>query len=383
MASNNTSMDVLRPEFWAGAFDELDVANYNLQNLVSRDQEGLIAKMGDTINIPVQTDLGEAADWTEGGSISGTAITQTVKQVILNKSKQSAIQLSAKELTMSAYDLIKTYGVPMAQSILQAVNAEIYKSALGSTLFNYVGAVSGLDEDDIIDAGASLSGNNVALDGRVIVASPTDMAKLKKCDAFQHADVTGDTGVMNDGRLTRKLGFDFYENPIIATYTPADVAGLINNKGAAYAAGETTVAVDTLNDDAAPIRVGDIITFAGEESAQKHTITATTTSSDDTVSITFSPALDGTSPADDDSAITITPTRSLLAMRRNAIAAAFRAYAPLPAGSGVSSSVINANGVPVRMSLYHDGKLGLMVVADVLFGVTLVNANRLCRIVTL
>lgn len=379
MASNNTSMDVLRPEFWASAFDEVDTGAYNLQNLVSRNEEGLIAKQGDTINIPIPPDFGAAPDWTEGASISAEGITQTVKTVTLDKSKQQAIQLSAKELTMSAYDLIKSYGVPMAEAILLAVNNEIYLAALASTNFTYVG--SGLDEDDIVDARTNLSGNKVPMNGRNLIMSPTDMGSLMKLDAFQHVSVTGNSDNMANGIVTRRFGFDFYENNAIATYTPVDVTGAVNNKGSAYAAGATTIVVDGFNDDANPIRVGDIFTLGAESGTPKHTVTATTTSSDDTITITFSPALAGSSPADDDATVTVTPTRSLLAMRPNGIAFAARAFAPLPSGTGVQSSVINANGLPIRLSVFHDGKLGLYVTADILFGASLVNSNRVNRII--
>lgn len=375
---SNTNTDYLFPEFWASSFDEMDQGQYQLQNLVSRGVEQKLAESGDTVNVPVQPDMNEAGDWTPGDAINPTALTQLTKPVILNESKASAISLTGKELSLSPYNLIQTYGIPMAQSVIEAVNNSIYKCALGSTYFQYAG--SSLDEDALITAGTTLSNNKVSRAGRKLVLAPTDHDTLMKLDAFQHADVSGNTEVMQNGMLSRKMGFDIYENNIISKYTAADVSGAVNNKSTAYAAGATTIAVDGFNDDANPVRVGDIFIIADETGTPKHTVTATTKSSSDTVSITFSPAIiDG---AADDAVITITPTRSLLAMTSNAIAFAARAYSALPVGVGVNSQVFMIQGLPVRISTWHDGKLGVCVQYDILYGCKLVNDKRLVRIVT-
>src|SRR6056297_749486 len=371
--ATNTGMAYLYPEFWAASFDELDMGEYQFQNLVSRDVEPLVANFGTKVNVPIAPDF-DADDWTPGDSISADNITQTEVEVALNKSKSKVINLNGTELTKSGYNLIQEYGVPMAKSILTAVNQEIYKELLSST--NFIDATGGIDEDDVVDAGSTLSEADVSMMDRVMVTSPGVMGALMKQDAFQYVDNSGRQDIMDNGRIMRRMGFDFYVNNAISKYTPADVAGAIN-LGAGYSAGDTTIVVDTFDDDENPVRVGDIFTIAGTDT--KYTVTATEVTSSDTTSITFYPGLD--EDKDDDDVVTITPTQSAIAMVPSGLAFAARAYAQLPSNAGVQQTVANVQGLPVRISVWHDAKLGVNVQYDILFGNSLVKSDRVVRLI--
>ena len=74
---SNSNIDALYPEFWAAAFDELNVGEYGMQNRVSRKYYGTLGQSGDTVNVPISVDFGDADDWTPGDSISASNITQT------------------------------------------------------------------------------------------------------------------------------------------------------------------------------------------------------------------------------------------------------------------------------------------------------------------
>lgn len=367
----NTNMDLLYPEFWAASFDNLDMGEYQFQNLVSRNVEPQIANFGTKVNVPIQPDM-DAEDWTPGSTITADDIAQTEVEVSLDKSKKTTINLNGTELTKSAYDLIETYGVPMAKSILVAVNQEIYKELLSST--NFLDATGGIDEDDIVDAGSTLSAADVSMMNRVLVASPGIMGALMKKDAFQYVDTTGTDDVMRNGRIMRRMGFDFYVNNAISKYTPADLVGAIDGD---VADGVSTFDVTGFDDDANPIRVGDIFTVAGDTT--KYTVTGTTQTSSDTTTLVFSPAL-AADPASG-AAVTFVATQSAIAMVPSGLAFAARAYAALPANVGVSQSIVNVQGLPVRISVWHDAKLGVNVQYDVLFGNSLVKSSRVVRLI--
>jgi hypothetical protein len=370
---SNTNIDLLYPEFWAASFDALNMGEYQLQNLVSRQYESQIGQAGDQVNVPIAVDFGDADSWTPGDAISGTAITQTTAPVILDKSFKKGINLNGRELSLSPYNLIDSYGVGLAKSMVRQVNLEIYKEALKSTY--WVDATGGISEDLVVSAGTKLSENEVGMVGRNFVASPGVMGALMKVDAFQHVDTTGTADVMANGLINRRMGFDFYSNNAIAKYTPADLLGAIDGD---VAAGVSTMDVTGLDDDATPIRAGDIFTVAGDST--KYTVTATTVDTGaDTVSLTFSPALVA-NPASS-AVITFVGTQSALAFVPSAVALAARPYASLPDGAGVRSTVVNAMGLPIRISVWHDAKLGVQVQYDVLFGVKLIDAKRMVRLV--
>lgn len=372
---SNTNMSYLYPEFWAAGFDALDVGQYNLQNFVSRGVESKLANAGDTVNVPIAPDFGIASDWTPGSNIVPSSVTQTQAQVILNKSKQIVKGFTDSELSMSQYDLVQNYATSMAKSIMQAVNKDLYLELLKTSYF--VDATAGISEDSIADAGTKLSENEVGLIDRRLVGSPGMIGALRKIDVFRDVDTNGTNSIIRDGRITRQYGFDIYENNIISKYTPADVAGAIVH-ATEFPAGATTIVVDGFNDDANPIRVGDMFKIADETGTPWHTVISTEVTSGDTTSITFTPAL--ASAAANDKVVTVTPTQSLLAFTPGALAFAARAYATAPK-PGAMSSIVNVQGLPVRITTWTDSAtLNLNVAYDILYGMTMVNPKRVVRV---
>ena len=371
---SNTNMSYLYPEFWAAGFDALDVGQYNLQNFVSRGVESKLANAGDTVNVPIAPDFGIASDWTPGSNIVPSAITQTQAQVILNKSKQIVKGFTDSELSMSAYDLVQNYATSMAKSIMQAVNKDLYLELLKTPYF--VDATAGISEDSIADAGTKLSENEVGLIDRRLVGSPGMIGALRKIDVFRDVDTNGTNSIIRDGRITRQYGFDIYENNIISKYTPADVAGAVN-AAAGYAAGTTTIVVGDFADSATPIRVGDTFKFTAGATGW-YTVTGTTQTAGATTGITFTPALD--EDVADKAVITFTPTQSVLAFTPGALAFAARAYATAPK-PGAMSSIVNVQGLPVRITTWTDSStLNLNVAYDILYGMTMVNTKRVVRV---
>jgi hypothetical protein len=238
-------------------------------------------------------------------------------------------------------------------------------------------ATSSLTESKIVDARSALSNRKIGMMDRKIVGAPDDMGTLMKLANFSQANITGVTDVIQDGMITSRYGFNFYENNAIEKYTPVDLTGAVN-LGAGYAAGTTTMVVDGFNDDTNPIRKGDIFTVAG--SSAQYTVQSTTTSSSDTIGITFLPALDAA--VVDDAVITFVATRSMLCFVPSATTLAARAYAPLPEGTGVKTAIIEYEGIPIRVCVFHDGSLGLTVQYDILYGIKNIDTQRIHRILT-
>lgn len=374
----NVNMDYLYPEFWAAGFDALDIGEYNLQNFVNRDTQSLLASFGDTVNVPISPDFGDAGDWAPGGTITPSNTTQTLATVILDKSKQQARGFNDKELSMSKYNLIESYAAPMAKSIMRAVNLDLYKELMKSQY--YVDATGGLTEDLVADAGTMLSQHEVGRQNRRLVGSPNAIGALRKIDAFQSHAINNTDSIIKDGLIDRQYGFDIYENNIISKYTPADVTGAVNEAGN-LAAGVSVTTCDAFNDDATPVRPGDLFKFTGQTYAGYYTVTATEQTAGDTTKIYFTPPLvDATL---DNAVITVTPTQSALCFVPSACAFAARAYTNTPK-PGVNSAIVDVRGLPVRISTWTDSStLNLNVAYDILYGSKLVNAKRVVKLINI
>jgi hypothetical protein len=370
---SNTNLSYLYPEFWASGFDSLDIGSYGLQNQVNRDVETAIAKAGDTVNVPISPDFGDAASWTPGSTITPSGTTQTMATVTLDQSKQQARGFTDAELSLSQYNLIESYATPMAKSILRAVNASIYGEMIKSPY--YVDATAGVAGSHVADAETALSNNEVGYIGRKFVCSPSVMGALRKDSAFYSNAISNDD-MIQSGILAKRYGFDISENNIISKYTPADLVGAVDKVGG-YAAGTTTIVVDGFNDDAKLIKAGDIFSY-GAGATGYYTVQSTTLTGGDTTGITFLPALDAAIA--DDAVITVKATQSALAFVPSAVAFASRAYGAM-GKPGVNSTIVNVQGLPVRISTWTDSStLNLNVAMDILYGVKIVNDKRIIKV---
>jgi hypothetical protein len=375
----NTNIEATYPEFWASSFDELDIGEYDLHNQVNRDYSQAIQTAGDTVTIPITPDFGDADDYdSEDNSGGDQSIAQETAQITLDFSKKKSFTLTAKQLSLSAYDLVTEYGQPAMRSLIRSLNSYIYQKML---LSNYIiDARSAFDEDKIVDAKTLLDKNEVSPINRSLVAGPDDYGAMVKLAKFSDADTSGDSTTLQEGRLPRRYGFALGMNNIIDTYTPGDVTGAINNV-ANYTGADYTIAVDAFNDDSNPIRVGDIFTVASESNSPLHTVQSTTKTTGDTTGITFLTKHNNTNGSkSNDAVVTVIPTRSILAFARSGVGLAIRTYGVLPESGGVRSIVANFRGMPVRISTWHKD-LNWRVQFDVLGGATIVNRKRVVRII--
>lgn len=357
-------MDKLYPEFWAMGWDAIDMGQYNLHNMVSKDVSAEIAKAGTSVDVMLQPDLGDP-DAYDGTTIVKTDISQESVKVVLDKGYQKTIPLTSKELSMSQYDLINNYAAPMAQSIIRRISKDVYNELAGSKYF--LDATAGLSESLLIDAGTKLSEHDVAGVNRKLAASPSAYGALLKLAGLTSAQDTGDGGAAKQaGQLVNRYGFQIGMDNGISKRTPADLTGAVNG---AAAAGVSSLAVDGF---ATMPSVGDIITSIGADTT-KYTITSVSATS-----IGIYPAL--AANAADDAVITLIATQSAIAFTPSALGLAMRAWAMLPDGLGVQSQIFDANGIPVRISVWQSD-LNVNVQYATLCGLKRYRDERIVRLV--
>ncbi len=380
-----SNVDVLKATLWASAFDQIDRGILNLQNQVSRDvEQNLVSQQGRTVAIPISPDSTDAAEWDGVSSVSDDSQAASTVNVTLDTIFVKKQTFSSSDISMHGYNLIQEMGVPLAEGLLTSVNKYLINKMLGTR--NFIDGRSSFTEDSLTDARTKLTMNKASSSGRIAVMSPDDTGVLLKRDAFKFAQYAGSDEAQRLGLLGMKSGMNLAENHAIQTYTPADVAGAVNN-GAGYIAGDTVIAVDAFADDATPIKIGDMFTIAGETGTPLHTVTKTTRTGVDakgkptgnTIGLNFYPPL--VSAVADNAVVTVIPTRSILCFTPNALAFAAKTLAELPKGSGADCAIVNVQGIPVRITTKVTDNLGIFVQMDNLVGAELVRDSRIVKIV--
>jgi hypothetical protein len=330
-----------------------------------------LANYGDKVTVPLAVDLGVADDWSPGGSITATDINQEVSALELNQSKRKTFTLTGGDLSLTPYQLIEKYGQSAAKSLLQAVNKSIYTEMLKTTqVIAPIAGATGITYASASALETSLFDNEVT--GQLnLELSGFDYNKIRNDSNFSSYDKVGDAKVIREGQVGMIAGLDTFRNNGIKLSTIADKVGAVNKSGG-YVAGDKVIIVNGFT--GAP-SIGDVVSFAGVTGV--YNIVSFKVTGSDLTEITLGEGLAGTLAHE--AVVTLATSRNAIAYRADGLAFASRAYATLPLGTGVSNAIVDAFGLPVRISVWNDGKLGVNVQMDILYGCKLIKDSRIAR----
>ena len=268
-ASGNSLIDPYSPEFWAQETLALLEENLVAANLVHRDFEDTVARMGDTVH----TRKPQARTATRKGvddSIVRTAAISDDIPVVLNQHVYDSFIVKDEEMSKSFKDLVGEFMQPSALALSQFVD-RVVLGQVHQFYNNFGGALGGLTSsngrDYILETRQAMNENNVPLTGRSIVYSPGAETNMLKQDLFLHADKRGDEGTaLRDASLGFVLGQQHYMDQTSSDIT-AQTDAMTGTLTAAEAVGDTVIAVTsgsgltadggwmTVVGDATPLRV--------------------------------------------------------------------------------------------------------------------------------
>lgn len=349
--------------------------------LVNRDLESFAAQKGNVINVPISSAIAARAVTPSVTMNSNVDTAPTSVAVTLDEWYESPFQLSDSDdlsaiesyADMNASEAMKS----LINTIDQSIHAEhvgIYGMAgtPGTTPFN--ASLNMAARADRI-----LNSQLCPIGPRWAMIDPFARENLILNTQVLQADQRGDTGGIINGTIGTKLGFDWYMNQNLTTYTPGTgwVTGWALST-VSGTAGDTTLNI--LNATATgTIKQGDIFTVSG--STQQYVVTALNSAAATTaVIITFKPALATTVATG--AALTVVSTAYTvnLAAHREAFA-----FASRPLGRiGQISNIFQAptdpiSGLAVRLELSRQYKQNTYSF-DCLWGTRLVRDIYACKI---
>ena len=237
------SLDAFIPEFWAN--ESLAVLEENLvaTNLVYRDFENKLAKMGDTVNCqrpnrftPVRKDLTD--------NVTVQDATAESVPVILNQHLHTSFLIRDGEESKSNRSLIEEYIKPAMNGNARFLDAMVlgqYGSFIGNNAGKLQGQNSSTSKGYLIDL-RKVTNDLLWPDvTKPLVHTTASEAALLNTDLFVSAEKVGDNGTaLREASLGKKFGFSNLlsqqQGYVIAGQTTR--VGAINNSGG-YAKGTT------------------------------------------------------------------------------------------------------------------------------------------------
>jgi hypothetical protein len=327
--------------------------------LVNRDYESIAAQRGNVVNIPIPSAIAARAVTPSVVMNSNVASAPTVALITLDHwyeapfevTDNDVISMSDTFFPMQASEAVKALAND-ADVYLLGKHTGFYAAAgtAGTTPFNGSLVVGGT-------ARKLLNRNLAPMDQRWGLLDPDAENNFLQVSNILQADQRGDAEGIIEGRISRKLGIDWYMNQNVPTYTPGTgwATGWALSTVAA-AAGDTTLNI--INATASgTIKVGDIFTVGG--GTQQYVVkTAATASATVQVAIAFYPAL--ASAAATAVAITVIGTSYVVNLVANKYALAW-ASRPLKQslidGHVFQSPTDPISGVALRLEISRQYKL--------------------------
>jgi hypothetical protein len=278
--------------------------NFGISRFVSKDFRGTSGKIGDTVTIPLPITRSTASVTPGAYPDSSTDATVTSRTITIDNWKRSApIRITAKEGTESDLsDFSKAAIQESVRAILYDINADILSNYVD--IYGYAGTAATNPFASTVNAVADLKevlARQLCPPGNLgLCIGYEEETKALQTDDLKKMLNAGDANAMRRGDIGFLYGFNVFRDDQRPTHTAGTGSGYLINNGGGYAAGVSTVTVDT---GSGTIIVGDIVTFAG------HTDTYTVTSALSGNQFSFSPAL--TTAVADNAAVTLKATHKV------------------------------------------------------------------------
>lgn len=354
--------------------------NAIMARLVYRDLESYAMRAGNVITVPIPSSITARAVTPGVTWATNVDFSPTANNVTLDSWWEAPFQLSDNDkvsadpmiLPMEASEAIKALGNKIDSSILAAhVGFFGYTGTPGTAPFQ-----SSLTA--AFNAKKILTQNLAANDGRVAVIDPSAEFYLGQNSQVLQSEQRGDSQGIINGTIGRKIGFDWYVDQNVTTFTPGTgwVTGFTVSTTTGVSGGST---LHILNATASgSILVGDLFTLASD--SKQYVVTANTTVSATVgVDITIYPPLSaavsvGTTLAVVGSAYTVN-----MAFHPLGWAFASRPFNADPLGVNFQLPVDPISGVALRLEVARQYKQTTYSY-DALWGTRVIRRELGCKI---
>ena len=353
-----------------------------MPRIVNRSLDDTAQKQGDVINVPIPSAIAArtvtpAVTQAANQTFSPTNAVVTLdfwREATFHVSDRDTLEIADGALPMQASEAIKSLANAVDDHII-AQHTGIYSFAgvAGTTPFN-------ASLNMVASARQLLFEQLAPADDRRAVIDPSADANLLLNAAVLQFDQRGDPGGIIRGEIGTKLGFDWFMDQNITTFTPGTgwVTGFSLSTVSGLS-GETTLNVLNAT-SSGTILVGDLFTIDGVAGENYRVAAAATASSTVAVALTIDPALRQSHATAVAITVVATAYTANLAFHRDAFAWASR---PLQGIGGVGNVIQGAvdpvSGLALRIEVSRQYKQTTFAY-DILGGAGLIRSDLATKI---
>ena len=221
------------PDLWAARLLVSLRKSAVAANLVNRDYEGEIKRMGDSVKITSVNDV-TIGSYTAHTDITVEDIDDATRSLLIDQAKYFAFELDDVERAQAvngasvlsqatdnaAYqlkDVADAFLLAAMNTAVQGGANDLGTVAIHTTKQNLY--------DAIVDLGVVLDEDNVPTEGRFVVVSPSLHGRLQKLDSFVAAGDEKGAGTRSTGFIGSVSGLDIYKSNNLPAVTDAAATG--------------------------------------------------------------------------------------------------------------------------------------------------------------
>lgn len=203
----DAEVSAIVPEQWSQNYYDVLLAELPFESLVSKDWEGEIKSLGDTVNIPTVPEFSDATELPERDSNEADSVTIGTQALVINKRIVKDFIVTKKALLQSIPFVEKLKGLAI-YSIQKKIQALIISLTIPSatpdhTLAAVAAGVYGLA--DILAAKELLDAQNVPMADRHMVLGSGPLNDIFNITGFTSSDFVASANPLQSGNLPAQL----------------------------------------------------------------------------------------------------------------------------------------------------------------------------------
>lgn len=208
----STELSVLTPELWSSNYYDVLLANLPMADTLSRDYEGEIRSLGDTVNVSQFPEFGDAVELAEDQRNDASSITVSQIQLIVNKRVAQDFIITNTAMLQS---------LPAVQKSQELAIYSIMKKIQALIIALIVPSASGPDHSIAFDTGTTLALADLLEAKELLDAQDVPMANRHLCfGAAQMNDLFNVAGFMSSD-------FGVSNAPLINGGLPSQILGFM------------------------------------------------------------------------------------------------------------------------------------------------------------
>jgi len=204
----STELSVLTPELWSSNYYDALLANLPMADTLSRDYEGEIRSLGDTVNVSQFPEFGDAVELAEDQRNDAASITVSQIQLVINKrvAQDFIITNTAMLQSLPAVNKLQELAIYSIMKKIQAlIIALIVPSASGPDHSIAFDSATTLQLADLLEGKELLDNQDVPMANRHLCFGAAQMNDLFNVAGFMSSDFGVSNAPLINGQLPSQI----------------------------------------------------------------------------------------------------------------------------------------------------------------------------------